>query len=212
MKEGKERKVKKRTIVFFILAVLCVYTAFTYQGEEESSNEYTWADAIFVEDGKVLPENEGKLVAVSGSPVMIEGAHDEQIGVDFPSPSVYRAVELVKYSFLDSMGDGDRSGYRIRRIYQEDAKDGLDTRTIVGRVGLGEFELDEDLIIDLPVVRVDVEYSTFSQKDADHMLKHWNESRYGGRFCITEVPSYEDLDRLDEGYDNGGIYKGDRIV
>lgn len=207
-----KRKVKIRTVLFFMLAVVTVISIFKPADDEESLYQYTWADAVYVKDGKVLPENEGKLVAVAGSPEMIEGAYDKEIGVHFPSPSVYRVVYIIKYSFMNDMGE-DNSGYYTRRTYEGSSEDGLESKTLVGRVGIGEFELDEMLTKELGVVRKDVTFSTFSEEDADHMLEHWNESSYGGRFCITETTSYLDLDNIEKetSYDPND-YEGDRFV
>lgn len=207
-----KKKVKIRTIVFFSIALASVISIFRPVEDEASVYKYTWSDAVFVKDGKVLPENEGKLVAVAGSPEMIEGAYDEEIGVQFPSPSVYRAVDIIKYSFMNDT-DEDNSGYYTRRVYAGGSEDGLETKTLVGRVGIGDFELDEELTTQLSVIREDVTLGTFSDEDIDHMLETWNESSYGGRFCITEAASYLDLDDIEKetSYDSND-YEGDRIV
>lgn len=88
-------KIRKSTIVWFVLAVLLVASQVI---EIEDSDGMTWADAIYVKDAKILPENEGKLVAVSGHPEMLEAVVDENIGVSFPSPKVYRSVEVLIYN------------------------------------------------------------------------------------------------------------------
>ncbi|MGN0276916.1 MAG: hypothetical protein ACI4CZ_06960 [Hominisplanchenecus sp.] len=90
-------KIKKSTIVWFVLAVLVAVSQIV---SVENPDEVSWSDAVFIEDAKVLPENEGKLVAVSGKPVMLEPAADEQIGISFASPRVYRSAYALKYSPL----------------------------------------------------------------------------------------------------------------
>ena len=68
-------KIRKRTIIWFIAAAfLCYCTVSSFTAKEEKSDLSEWKDAIFVEDAKVIPENEGKLIVISGIPEIIEGA------------------------------------------------------------------------------------------------------------------------------------------
>ena len=68
-------KIRKSTIVWFVLSVLL---AASQAVEIDNSDGVTWADATYVKDAKVLPENEGKLVVVSGHPEMLESAFHRQ--------------------------------------------------------------------------------------------------------------------------------------
>ena len=129
-------KIRKSTIVWFVLSVLL---AASQAVEIDNSDGVTWADATYVKDAKVLPENEGKLVVVSGHPEMLEAAVDENVGVSFPSPKVYRSVEILTYSsaFKD---------WKVKTAYEGNSEDGFETGTLTGRVTIGAFELDQEII------------------------------------------------------------------
>lgn len=68
-----------------------------YFRKGNNSDEKIWADATYVKDAKVLPENEGKFVAVSGTPRMLEPVVDENVGVTLQSPKGYRLVETIEW-------------------------------------------------------------------------------------------------------------------
>lgn len=91
-------KIRKMTIVWFVLAALMAASLFVTADEDASV--LTWADAVFIKDGKVLPENAGKLVAVSGTPAMVEPAADEQLGIAFTSPRIHRFSYVLKLSLI----------------------------------------------------------------------------------------------------------------
>lgn len=61
-------KIRKSTIVWFVLAVLIAASQIF---SAENHDEVYWSDAVFIEGAKVMPENDGKLVAVSGKAVML---------------------------------------------------------------------------------------------------------------------------------------------
>ena len=77
-----------------LLGVLCI-GAINYDPLEESSYP-GWKDATYVENAKVLPENEGKLVAIYGHPVVLENAVDNLVEVTFLSAIVHRHAERVR--------------------------------------------------------------------------------------------------------------------
>ena len=119
-------KIRKSTVVWFVLALILVAS----QVVEIDSDGMTWADAIYVKDAKILPENEGKLVVISGYPEILEAVIDENIGVSFPSPKVYRSVEALTYNstFKD---------WTVKAVNEGQSKDGLETGTLTGRVAFG---------------------------------------------------------------------------
>ncbi len=168
-------KIRKSTVVWFVLAVLLVASQVV---EIENSGDMTWTDAIYVKDAKVLPENEGKLVAVSGHPEMLEAVVDENVGVSFPSPKVYRSVEVLTYNsaFKD---------WRVKAVKEGKSEDGLETGTLTGRVAIGEFELDQEVIKRIAGGK-DVDKEDFSSEDIAHMEETGSFIKSGGRFCYTD--------------------------
>lgn len=168
-------KIRKSTIVWFVLAVLLVASQVI---EIEDYDGMTWADAIYVKDAKILPENEGKLVAVSGHPEMLEAVVDENIGVSFPSPKVYRSVEVLIYNstFKD---------WTVKAVNEGKSEDGFETGTLTGRVAIGEFELDQEVIKRI-IGGKDVDKEDFSAEDIAHMEETGSFIKSGGRFCYTD--------------------------
>lgn len=90
-------RIRKKTIIWFVLAAFFLYGAFSSLYGDGETQFPKWRDATYVEDAKVLPENEGKLVAISGHPEVLEMAEDPEIGVSFPSPFVTRVVDQLTY-------------------------------------------------------------------------------------------------------------------
>jgi hypothetical protein len=54
-------------------------------------------DAVYAENGKVLPANEGKVVIVpGGKPVMLERAVDKDLNLAFNTPFIKRHLQIYK--------------------------------------------------------------------------------------------------------------------
>lgn len=168
-------RIRKSTIVWFVLAVLVAASQII---SVEDPDAISWSDAVFVEDAKVLPENEGKLVAVSGKPVMLEPATDEQVGVSFASPRVYRSAYALKYSPLLKSWD---TGYTFDG-------DELASGVLTGRVAIGEYELDKELLKKLDSVGgKEINEKDFSKEDLAYMRKTGSLITWGGKFCYAEI-------------------------
>ena len=59
---------KKRIIgIILVIAALCTALLGVKAGGNASGNQEIIKDAVYVADGKVLPENEGKIVIVNGT-------------------------------------------------------------------------------------------------------------------------------------------------
>ena len=177
-----EMKIRKRTILWFVLAVLVVAAMFAGTDDTDSGSDtgkLTWADAVYVKDAKVLPENEGKLVAVAGHPEMIAGAADEIVGVSFQSPRVHRAVEALKYSstFRD---------WTVKIVSEGTSEDGFEGGILYGRAAIGDFELDEELIKRGAFYDRTVEKDDFTAENIAHMESTGSLIKSGGAFCYTD--------------------------
>lgn len=151
-------KVKKSTIVFFALAAFFFIGIFFYT-ESESPD---WSDATYVKDAKVNPENEGKLIAISGKVKVMENAKDEVVGVSFNSPKVRRSVDEVIW-------DTGTQKWRLKQVNKGKSDDGYETDIIAGRISIGEFELDKKVTARVNFLESDVEPGDFSDKDIAHM-------------------------------------------
>ena len=160
-------KIRKSTIVWFVLAVLIAASQIL---SLENPDGVYWSDAVFVEDAKIMPENEGKLVAVSGKPVMLESAVDDQIGVSFESSRVYRSVYVLKYNSLLKTWD---TGYALDG-------DELGSGVLTGRVTIGDYELDKELLEKPNGVGVkELHEEDFGGEDIDNMLNTGSLIKWG---------------------------------
>ena len=89
--------------------------------------------AVYLDEPVVLPENEGKLVIVHGSPEMIAPAVDKELGLTLNTFKAIRYTEAYKRSSKEDTVE----------TYQWVAKG---SKTITGEAALGGFMLDEKTI------------------------------------------------------------------
>ena len=70
----------KKSIIFIIIAVILAIVGFSAMNTSEQTDAIS--KAVYVEDGKVLPENEGKIVIFGGGePLEVEGKIIGALGV-----------------------------------------------------------------------------------------------------------------------------------
>lgn len=151
-------KIKVRTIVWFAAAALCLGCIFA----DTEGESLDWGDATYVKDARVDPKNEGKLVAISGYPEVVENAKDDLIGVSFPSPKVRRYVEEWRW-------DASHEEWTLDPVYEGKSDDGYENEILVGTVSIGDFLLDEELVSRLSVLERTVMEGDFSDEDLARM-------------------------------------------
>ena len=180
-------KIKKSTIVWFALAVLFLGCFFFVKDYDKGEHSPNWWDATYVEDAKVLPENEGKLVGISGYPEMVEPVEDTIMGVSFQSPKVTRMVEQL---------DWNGEEWVWKSIEPGKSENGMEEATLAGRIKVGEFELDEDLIKTLSVMTRDVMKTDLSEEDIAS-LEERGDLIEGTQLWFSGIPDYR-IDNLSE--------------
>jgi len=88
---------KKRIIgIILVIAALCTALLGVKAGGNASGNQEIIKDAVYVADGKVLPENEGKVVIVNGTLEAPLPFVDEETGIELDSVVAYRHVEKAR--------------------------------------------------------------------------------------------------------------------
>jgi hypothetical protein len=92
---------KENTMIKKIIGVVLIlvgaglgYTLFTSTESEERAASYD--TAVYLQDAKLVPANEGKIVIITGKPELIENAVDTDLGITFKSPFVHRIAEVYK--------------------------------------------------------------------------------------------------------------------
>ncbi|MGN0658634.1 MAG: hypothetical protein ACI4LA_03410 [Emergencia sp.] len=151
-------KIKKSTIVWFVISALCLGCIFA----DTDGESLGWSDAIYVEDAKVSAENEGKLVAISGYTEVLENAEDDLIGVSFPSPKVNRYVE-------EKVWDESAEEWIRKQVYEGKSDNGYENGLLIGKISIGDFILDEELVKRICVTQRNVKKEDFSDEDIAHM-------------------------------------------
>ncbi len=142
--------------------------------------------AATIEDGKVTPENEGKLVVVSGTLKPAEQLQDPITGVKLPGVTAKRTV----WTYKQDTGSGDEKvwdWYPENTDYSEKANFGINAEILTSTMLaaptlLGEFKVESELLNPLTRNTEFTQYDEESLKDGWNVLSGGKESRY----CVSK--------------------------
>ena len=113
--------------------------------------------AVYLDEAVVLPENEGKLVILHGTPEMIAPVYDAELKLTIDSIKAYRYKETYK-----------QTGYTDEERKWEWVSGGQ--TSLVGEAKIGEFELDEGILIAFPA---ESDYTDFDAAEVrDYVLTY----------------------------------------
>lgn len=165
-------------ILFALLAVKALVSA-------PQSYEKIRAAAT-IEDGKVTPENEGKLVVVSGTLKPAEQLRDPITGVKLPGVTAKRTV----WTYKQDTGSGDEKvwdWHPENTDYSEKANFGINAEILTSTMLaaptlLGEFKVESELLN--PLIR----NTEFTQYDEESLKDGWNVLSGGkeSRYCVSK--------------------------
>ena len=165
-------------ILFALLAVKALVSA-------PQSYEKIRAAAT-IEDGRILPENEGKLVVVSGTLKPAEQLQDPITGVKLPGVTAKRTV----WTYKQDTGSGDEKVWDWRpenTDYSEKANFGINAEILTSTMlaaptVLGEFKVESELLN--PLIR----NTEFTQYDEESLNAGWNVLSGGkeSRYCVSK--------------------------
>ena len=86
-----------KKIIGIILVIIGAGLGFLlFMNNDDKTRESMMKDAVYVENGKLLKTNEGRIVIVTGKPVMLEGAVDTDLNLSFNTPFIYRTLQIYK--------------------------------------------------------------------------------------------------------------------
>ena len=168
-----------KKIVGIILIVCALFAAFLgiKAAGNASGNQEIIKGAVYVADGKVLPENEGKVVIVNGTLDAPLPFIDEQTGIELNSIVAYRRVEKARVK-LGSDGKKDTWSWDST-ISENDL--GGSKKLVAPGVTLGEFEVAEILMQPVPTFGeldefyigedYDVEWYIFEDDGMDYLYQ-----------------------------------------
>ena len=131
-----------------ILIVCALFTAFLgiKAAGNAPGNQAIIKDAVYVADGKVLPENEGKVVIVNGTLDAPLPFVDEETGIELNSIVAYRRVEKARVK----LGSGDEKDTWTWDSTISENDLGGSKKLVAPGVTLGEFGWQKFLCIRFP--------------------------------------------------------------
>ena len=142
--------------------------------------------AATIKDGKVIPENEGKIVVVSGTLKPAEPLQDPITGVKLPGVTAKRTVWTYKQ---DTNSDDEQvwDWKPENTDYSEKANFGINaeiltTTMLAAPTLLGEFKVESELLNPLIRNTEFTQYDEESLKDGWNLLSGGKESRY----CVSK--------------------------
>ena len=142
--------------------------------------------AATIKDGKLIPENEGKLVVVSGTLKPAEQLQDPITGVKLPGVTAKRTV----WTYKQDSGSGDEKVWDWQSEntdYSEKANFGINAEILTSTMLaaptlLGEFKVESKLLNPLIRNTEFTQYDEQSLKDGWNVLSGGKESRY----CVSK--------------------------
>lgn len=142
--------------------------------------------AATIKDGRVIPENEGKLVVVSGTLKPAEQLQDPITGVKLPGVTAKRTV----WTYKQDTGSGDEKvwdWYPENTDYSEKGNFGINAEILTSTMLaaptlLGEFKVESKLLNPLIRNTEFTQYNEESLKDGWNLLSGGKESRY----CVSK--------------------------
>ena len=142
--------------------------------------------AATIKDGKLTPENEGKLVVVSGTLKPAEQLQDPITGVKLPGVTAKRTV----WTYKQDSGSGDEKVWDWQSEntdYSEKANFGINAEILTSTMLaaptlLGEFKVESKLLN--PLIR----NTEFTQYDEQSLNAGWNLLSGGkeSRYCVSK--------------------------
>ena len=142
--------------------------------------------AATIKDGKLTPENEGKLVVVSGTLKPAEQLQDPITGVKLPGVTAKRTV----WTYKQDTGSGDEKVWDWKpenTDYSEKANFGINAEILTSTMlaaptVLGEFKVESELLN--PLIR----NTEFTQYDEQSLNAGWKVLSGGkeSRYCVSK--------------------------
>ena len=180
------KKKKIIGIVLIVIGLFCVFGAFSVNSGAPETAEVI-DNAVYVSDGKVLPENEGKVVIVPG---MLDAAPfvDKETGIALSSAVAFRHVEKL---YIEEETEEDSEEKTEYWAWKTDMSAfGGEKKIVAPNVTLGGFAVAEELLQTLSANQKRTEYS---EKELNQM--GWSTFTDGGKTYLYQgdwMPRDED--------------------
>ena len=163
-------------IIFVIAALVCLHGFSTAMSREDGHTTKTMEQiekAVFLQNGKVDKDNEGKPVIVRGKLHTAKGAHDTQLDLTFESAYVERKMETL----------GDNGKWT-------EEEDG--SAAYFGKATRGEFKLSKDFLKEIKLTKGYTEFRNSELGDLTVKGKYVYESDTK-RYQYSYIPDRKEL-------------------
>ena len=177
----------KKLIAIVLLAAGVLTAVFGVKaGNGASVNQEIIESAVYVPDGKVLPENEDKIVLVNGTLAAELPFTDEQTGITLDSVVAYRRVEKAR---IEKAAEEDKKDTWTWDTVSNEAAYGGSKKLIAPGAVLGEFMVSDAL---MQAVGTNEQRKTYSSAELSAL--GWNDFKDDGIVYLYKGDSmpYED--------------------
>lgn len=202
----------KRSIIFIAIAIIFVVVGFF--STDTSKETEIISNAIYVEEGKVLPENEGKIVIVPGKAEAKAPLVDELTGVEIPHIRANRTIEIYEET---TETDEEGNTYYVMN-WVETVQSGINqfnephSTSLVADCTVGEFDIDQQIIKNISTGKKldDIEHTEIARRgyiehydysnsitylaQMDYMPESGEEKSYG--WGVYSTAQYEGAHRV----------------
>lgn len=150
--------------------------------------------AVYLDEPRVLSENEGKLVIIHGKPEMTAPAYDHELKLTLDTIKAYRYREIYK-----------RTEDTEEKIKWEWVADGQ--TTFLGKARIGDFDLDESILSAFPT---ESHYKDFDQEETKYYNLFYESLGSSDLYVLPDGGYYVDdttLDPYDYSFSASGLYE-----
>lgn len=137
---------KKKSIIFVIIAIILAIVGFSSTNTSKQTDAIS--KAVYVEDGKVLPENEGKIVIVPGKLEAVTPLVDEITGVELPGVIAKRTVE--RYEKVQNSDENNGTYYTLEWkntiLGKDNEFNDVVSSSLIAEAKIGEFTIDNNAL------------------------------------------------------------------
>ena len=139
--------------------------------------------AVYLDEAMVLPENEGKLVIIHGVPEMINPVYDEELGLTIDAIKAYRYKETYKQT---GFTDEEKKWEWVTGEHT----------SLTGQAKIGEFELDDEILIAFPA---ESDYTDFDAEEVKDYVLTYKSVATGEVVVLPDGGYYADSKVVREG-------------
>ena len=157
---------KKKIIIFIVIAIILAIVGFSSTNTSKQTDVIS--KAVYVEDGKVLPENEGKIVIVPGKLEAVTPLVDKITGVELPGVIAKRTVE--RYEKVQNSDEDNGTYYTLEWKNTILGKDNefsdVVSSSLIAEAKIGEFTIDNNALHHVAVGKpfTDFDYQVVSRR------------------------------------------------